>query len=114
MAGSVGFALLVYLLHLGARPLKTVGTLEMTIYVVEGVVFLVEGDDVLDRYVVRLRRGRAAAQEQERRYECFQANQKPTYLVPLPRFRFSSDRRTGTSFTSSNTRYTLSQQPVNT
>ena len=29
--GPIGFVLLVHLLDLGARPLKTVGTLEMTI-----------------------------------------------------------------------------------
>jgi len=65
---TVGLALLVHLLYPGAGPIKTVGTGKLTIQVVEGVVLLVEDDQVLDRYVAwprwPHRRGRTGAQEQ--------------------------------------------------
>jgi hypothetical protein len=69
----VGLALLVHLLYPGAGLIEAVGTGELAIQVVEGVVFLVEDDEVVDRYVVwprwLRRRGPTGAQEQQRKEE---------------------------------------------
>jgi hypothetical protein len=66
--GLVGIALLVHLLYSGAGLIEAVGAGELAIQVIEGVVFLEEDYEVVDRCLVRLcwsrRRGRTGAQEQ--------------------------------------------------